>query len=54
MQRESSNTSNENIYSHSLKTKENNNICKDGFCSMPSQKKEGALNKDEINLFDPI
>ena len=29
-------------------------ICKDGFCSLPNQKKVTKQNTNDINLFDPI
>ena len=54
MQIESSHNSKEKDISQSLKIEEENIICKDGFCSLPSKNQNAALNKNKVNLFDPI
>ena len=54
MQIESSNNSNENDFSHSLKIEKENISCKDGFCSLPSQNENKSIQKNKVNLFDPI
>ena len=54
MQTESSNTSNEKDNFQPLKIEKENVICKDGFCSITSQKESSRIDKDDISLFDPI
>ena len=54
MQAESSNISNEKDNSQTLKIEKEKIICKDGFCSIPSHIKSSRIDKDDINLFDPI
>ena len=54
MQNQASNTSNEKNYSEPLKIEKDNIICKDGFCSINNSNKESIINKNDINLFDPI
>ena len=54
MQIESSNNSKEKEISQSLKIEKENIICKDGFCSLPSQNKNSIIKKNKVNLFDPI
>ena len=54
MQNQASNTSNEKNYSEPLKIEKENIICKDGFCSINNSNKESIINKNDINLFDPI
>ena len=54
MQIESSNNSKENDFSQSLKIDKENIICKDGFCTLPSQNENSSIKKNKLNLFDPI
>ena len=54
MQIESSNNPKKNDFSQSLKIKEENIICKDGFCTLPNQKQNPSIDKNKVNLFDPI
>ena len=54
MQIESSNNSKERDLSQSLKIEKENIICKDGFCTLPSQNGERSIQKNKVNLFDPI
>ena len=54
MQIESSNNSKEKNFSKSLKIDKENIICKDGFCSLPSQNENSSIQKNKVNLFDPI
>ena len=54
MQTESSNNSNEKDFPQSLKIEKENIICKDGFCTLPTQNKNPNIQKNKVNLFDPI
>ena len=54
MQIESSNNSKEKDYSQSLKIKKENISCKDGFCSLQNQHETSSIQKNKIDLFDPI
>ena len=54
MQIKSSNQSDQRSFSQPLKIEKENIICKDGFCSLPNQNKNSEINKNDINLFDPI
>ena len=54
MQIESSNNPKKKGYSQSLKIEKENILCKDGFCSLPSQNKNSSAQKNKVNLFDPI
>ena len=54
MQIESSNNSEEKDFSQSLKIEKENIICKDGFCTLPSQNENRSIQKNKVNLFDPI
>ncbi len=54
MLKESSNTRNKNTYPETTNISKENMICKDGFCSLPNQKKTSKNNKNDLNLFDPI
>ena len=54
MQFESSNNSNKKDNSQTLKIEKEKIICKDGFCSIASHKESSKIDKDNINLFDPI
>ena len=51
---ESSNNSKEKDFSQSLKIEKENIICKDGFCTLPSQNENSSIKKNKLNLFDPI
>ena len=54
MLKEPSNNHNKNIYTENTNIADENIICKDGFCSLPNQKKISKQEKKDINLFDPI
>ena len=54
MLKESSNNHNENIFSENTNITKEKMICKDGFCSLPNQKKISKRDTNDINLFDPI
>ena len=54
MQIESSNNSKEKNFSKSLNIKKENFLCKDGFCKLPIKNENQIINKNEVNLFDPI
>ena len=54
MQIESSNNSKEKDFSKSLKIEKENIICKDGFCALPIQNENPSIQKNKVNLFDPI
>ncbi len=54
MQIESSNNSKENDFSQSLKIEKENISCKDGFCALPSQNENPNIQKNQVNLFDPV
>ena len=54
MQIESSENSKEKIFSQSFKIDKEDVICKDGFCTLPNQKENPSIIKDNLNLFDPI
>tara|TARA_S200000501_G_scaffold72855_1_gene64824 strand:+ start:154 stop:318 length:165 start_codon:yes stop_codon:yes gene_type:complete len=51
---ESLNNSKEKDFSQSLKIEKENILCKDGFCSLPSQNKNPSIAKNKVDLFDPI
>ena len=52
MQSECTNASNKKIFSQS--TKKEDMICQDGFCTIPEKNKGTKINKDDLNLFDPV
>ena len=54
MQIESSNNSKDDAFHQSLKIEKENIICKDGFCTLPSQNENSSIKKNKVNLFDPI
>ena len=54
MQIESSNNSKGKDLSHSLKVEKENITCKDGFCTLPIQNEDRSIQKNKVNLFDPI
>ena len=54
MQIESSNNSKEKDFSQSLKIEKENITCKDGFCTLPSKNGDPSIQKNKVNLFDPI
>ncbi len=54
MQSESSNISNEKDNLKNVTIEKEKIICKDGFCSIQSQNESSRIDKDDINLFDPI
>ena len=54
MQIKSSNNSKEKNFSQSLKIEKENIHCKDGFCTLPIQKENLSIQKNKVNLFDPI
>ena len=51
---ESSNNIKKNDLSQSLKIEEENINCKDGFCTLPVKNENRNLQKNKVNLFDPI
>ena len=54
MVEESSNNHNKNTFSESTNIMKEKMICKDGFCSLPSQEEIPKQDSNEMNLFDPI
>ena len=54
MQIKSSNNSKEKDFSKSLKIEKENVVCKDGFCTLPSQNINPNIQKNKLNLFDPV
>ena len=54
MLKESSNNLNKETYSETTNIAKENIICKEGFCSIPSQKELSIQDKNDMNLFDPI
>ena len=49
-----SNNSKEKDFSQSLKIEKDNIVCKDGFCTLPIQNENPSIQKNKVNLFDPI
>ena len=54
MRIESSNNFKEKEFSQSLKIEKEKILCKDGFCTLPSQNKNQSIPKNKVDLFDPI
>ena len=54
MQIESSNNSKGKISSQSLKIEKEEITCKDGFCTLPVKNENQSIQKNKLNLFDPI
>ena len=54
MQSEFSNISNEKDNSQNIKIEKEEIICKDGFCSIQNHNESSRIDKDDINLFDPV
>ena len=54
MQIDSSNNAKDNDFSQSLQIEKENIICKDGFCTLPSQNENSSIQKNKANIFDPI
>ena len=54
MLKESSNNNDKNIFSETTNIAKEKMICKDGFCSLPDQKKISKQDSNDLNLFDPI
>ena len=54
MLKESSNNHNKNTFSKTTNISKEKMICKDGFCSLPDQKKISKQDANDINFFDPI
>tara|TARA_B100000902_G_scaffold354576_1_gene366841 strand:+ start:150 stop:314 length:165 start_codon:yes stop_codon:yes gene_type:complete len=54
MQNESPNNSNKNSSSKSINHERENIICKDGFCSISNNKEASIVDKNDLNIFDPI
>ena len=54
MFKESSNNHNNKTLSETKNIAKENMICKDGFCSLPNQKKTSKQDTSNMNLFDPI
>ena len=51
---ESSKNPKEKDFSKSLKIKKENIMCKDGYCSLPSNNENPSVSRNNGNLFDPI
>jgi len=49
-----SNNQNKTLSSETTNITKENVICKDGFCTLPNQKKISKQDTNNINLFDPI
>ena len=54
MKIESSSNSKEKDFSPSLKIEKENINCKDGFCTLPIQNENPIIQKNKVNIFDPI
>jgi len=54
MHNNSSNNEHVKSYTENLKSEKENIICKDGFCTIPNQHKESKIDKNDINIFEPI
>ena len=54
MLQESSNNNKKNMFSHNSSISKEKMICKDGFCSLPSQDEIPNQDSNDMNLFDPI
>ena len=54
MLKESSNNHNKNTFSETTNITNEKMICKDGFCSLPSQKEIPIQDTNDMNLFDPV
>ena len=54
MLNKSSDDHNKNTFSETSKIAKEKMICKDGFCSLPNQKKITKKDKNDMNFFDPI
>ena len=54
MLKKSSNNHNKNTFTEISNIAEEKIICKDGFCSLPNQKKISKQDLNNIDLFDPI
>ena len=51
---ESSNNHNKNTFTEKTTITKEKMICKDGFCSLPSQDKIPKKDSNDMNIFDPI
>ncbi len=54
MQSESSNISNGKDNFQNVKIEKEQIICKDGFCSIRNDNESSRIDKDDVNLFDPV
>ena len=54
MRIESPHNSKEKDFSQSLKIEKENINCKDGFCKLPIQNENPSIQKNKVNLFEPI
>ena len=54
MLKDSSNKNNKNILPETISVAKEKIICKDGFCSLPTQEEIPKENAKNMNLFDPI
>ena len=54
MQNKSSNISKDQNHIKPIEVNKKNIICKDGFCSIPNHKEISKINKEDINIFEPI
>ena len=53
MQNKTSNDFNYGL-TESIKEESKNMTCKDGYCFIPNQEESEAIDKDNINIFDPL
>ena len=54
MLKKSPNNQEKESYSETLNIANENLICKDGFCTLPSQEGISKPDKNDMNLFDPV
>ena len=54
MHSESSINSHEKTISQPVEIDKENINCKDGFCSLPDLNNKTKINKENVNLFDPL
>tara|TARA_B000000565_G_C23521592_1_gene276012 strand:- start:324 stop:488 length:165 start_codon:yes stop_codon:yes gene_type:complete len=54
MLEKSLNNKNKNTFSGTTNIAKEKIICKDGFCSLPTQKENSKQDRNNRNLFDPI
>ena len=54
MLKDSSSNNNKNLFSETSTIAKQKMICKDGFCSLPTQDEIPKQDSNDMNLFDPI